>query len=289
MKIAIIGAAGKMGQWFSRLLVREGFEVIAADKNEVRLFQLEKELGVRTAETVDAVKAADVLLLSVTIDQFPSMVAEISSFVKPAHLVFDITSIKTSPLEQMQRAFNSANILGTHPVFGPGAKDLHSQNFVLTPTNETESELSIKAQSFLEARGARVAVMTPEEHDRIMAVVLGLAHFISIAAADTLVGLGNLAQTKNVGGSTYRVLTTLVESVMSEDPELYATLQMNLPGLVEIENLFRSKAADWASLVAAQDKAGFKSRMVELKAKFARSNANFGQAYENMYKIMEWL
>ncbi|GAI64600.1 unnamed protein product, partial [marine sediment metagenome] len=30
---------------------------------------------------------------------------------------------------------------------------------------------------------------------------------------------------------TYKVLLTLVESVLSEDPELYASLQMNLPNI----------------------------------------------------------
>jgi prephenate dehydrogenase len=94
---------------------------------------------------------------------------------------------------------------------------------------------------------------------------------------------------KAAGGSTYRVLTTLVESVISEDPELYATLQMHLPHLVEIERLFQNRAAGWADLVSRRDKTGFKESMSALKQKYADNNANFGQAYENMYKIMEWL
>ena len=91
---------------------------------------------------------------------------------------------------------------------------------------------------------------------------------------------------KAIGGSTYRVLTTLVESVISEDPELYATLQMNLPHLLEIENLFQKNAAKWGQFVSNQDKAGFKEGMIDLKKKFRENNTEFGKAYENMYKIM---
>jgi prephenate dehydrogenase len=60
--------------------------------------------------------------------------------------------------------------------------------------------------------------MSPGEHDRMMTVVLGLAHFISIVTADTLATVDRLPQMKAIGVSTYRVLTTLVESVISEDP-----------------------------------------------------------------------
>jgi prephenate dehydrogenase len=122
----------------------------------------------------------------------------------------------------MHKYFRGVDILGTHPVFGPGAADAASQNFVLTPTNDKEMALARKVQKYLEDRKAHVSLMSPAEHDRMMAVVLGLSHFISIVTADTLATMGNLPQMKAIGGSTYRVLTTLVESVISEDPELYA-------------------------------------------------------------------
>jgi hypothetical protein len=64
---------------------------------------------------------------------------------------------------------------------------------------------------------------------------------------------------------------------------------MHLPGLADIEALFQQNAARWADYTKNRDKQGFKDNMTALKRKFAENNANFGQAYENMYKIMEWL
>jgi prephenate dehydrogenase len=289
MKIAIIGGAGKMGQWFARVLQQEGHEIILADQSKEPLLALQDELKTGIATNIEAVKAADAVILAVPIDNFEDAVKEIASGIGPDQIVIDVTSIKEAPVAAMHTHLSKATILGTHPLFGPGAKSLASQNFVLTPTNEKENMLANKVRAFLLEHGSRVTLLTPQKHDEMMSVVLGLSHFIAIVAADTLVDIGKLQEFKAVGGSTYRVLSTLVESVVSEDPELYSTLQMRLPYVQEMEELFQMHALKWAELVKNQDKAGFKKDMTNLKYKFAKNNANFGQAYDNMYKIMEWL
>jgi prephenate dehydrogenase len=289
LKIAIVGGSGKMGKWFARFMLQEGYKVVISGRDQAKLSNVQKELGVQATSNIEAVKDSDVCLLSVSIDSFEEVVKEISPYIGPEKIVIDITSIKEFPVEVMHRYLKTANILGTHPLFGPGARDLANQNFALTPTNEIEAALAHKVQGFLKSKEARVTVMTPREHDDMMTVILGLAHFIAIVSADTLAGIGKLPQMKAIGGSTYRVLTTLVESVISEDPELYATLQMRLPRLFELEEMFQKNAKAWADLVKNKDKQEFMENMTDLKKKFAENNAKFGEAYGNMYKIMEWL
>jgi prephenate dehydrogenase len=289
LKAAIIGGSGKMGKWFARFLMQEGCEVVISGRNQDRLADARKELGVMVASNIKSVKNADICLISVNIDSFEDVVKEISPYVNPGQIVVDVTSIKEYPVSVMHQYLKTAHILGTHPLFGPGARDLANQNFALTPTNEAEDRLAQKVRGFLESKGARVSLMGPHEHDEIMTVVLGLAHFIAIVSADTLAGTGRMQQMKALGGSTYRVLTTLAESVISEEPELYATLQMRLPGLSDLEANFQKNVTTWSDLVRNQDRAGFAENMAALKKKFAESNINFGQAYGNMYKIMEWL
>lgn len=289
MKIAIIGGAGKMGKWLAGFLQKEEHEIMVSDINKDALTALQESLGVTAVSNSKAMAEADVVLLAVNIDSFEEAVKEISPYVRPGQIILDVTSIKEQPVELMHKYLEKALVLGTHPLFGPGAKDAASQNFVLTPTNETEAALAQKVMSYLQKHNARVTLMTPRKHDEMMAVVLGLAHFISIVAADTLAEIGKQSQLKAIGGSTFRVLTTLVESVVSEDPELYATLQMKLPYVTEVEELFQMHAAKWADIVKNKDKQTFITQMTALKYKFATDNTNFGQAYENMYKIMEWL
>jgi prephenate dehydrogenase len=289
MKIAIIGGAGKMGRWLAALLQKEGHQILVCDKDKTRLDAVQEIPGVSVASVSKAMEEADVVIIAVNIDLFEEAVKEISPYVRPGQVIFDITSIKEQPVDLMHKYLEKATVLGTHPLFGPGAKDAANQNFVLTPTNDAEIILAQKVRNYLQKHNALVTLMTPRKHDEMMAVVLGLAHFISIVTADTLAEIGKQSEFKSIGGSTFRVLTTLVESVISEDPELYATLQMKLPYVTEVEELFQMQAAKWATIVKNQDKQTFVKQMSALKHKFATDNTNFGQAYKNMYKIIEWL
>ncbi len=278
-----------MGAWIARLLLKEDFEIIVSDRDKAALDALQEQISVEAASNSLVIQTADVVILSVNIDSFEEVVKEISPHIRPGQIIMDVTSIKKYPIDLMHEYCQNATILGTHPLFGPGARDLANQNFVLTPTTETEDILARKVMIYLQKHGARVTLMPPVQHDKMMSVVLGLSHFISIVAADTLIEIGHLPQLKAVGGSTYRVLTTLVESVVSEDPELYASLQMRLPYVKDVEELFQMQAAKWADIVNNKDKQAFVKNMTALKYRFASDNSNFGQAYENMYKIMEWL
>ena len=290
MRVAIIGGSGKMGRWFANFLLKDGKEVVITGRNQRKLLETKQQLGnVEVATNLEAVKSADAILISVPIANFQDVVEQLHPYTRHEQVIIDVTSIKVSPVEIMHKHIKAGTILGVHPMFGPGARDITNQNFVLTPTNEAETALAQKTRGYLETRGARVALMTPQEHDEMMSIILGLSHFIAIVSADTLLSLDNLKQSEAIGGSTYKVLLTLAGSVISEEPELYASLQMSLPNITEIEKLFQEKAKTWADLVKSKDRQEFAYRMNVLKNSLEKGDFNFQKAYENMYKIAEGL
>ncbi|MFC2001351.1 prephenate dehydrogenase [Chloroflexota bacterium] len=289
MKVAIIGGSGKMGRWFANFLLKDGNEVVISGRNKEKLREVKRQLGVEVASNVAAVKGADAVLLSVPIENFEEVVKQISPHIHPRHIVIDITSIKASPVATMHKHLKTGLVLGVHPLFGPGAKGVINQNFVLTPVNEKEEALAQRIRAYLEARRARVTLMTPQEHDEMMTIVLGLAHFIAIVTADTLLSSANWKQLETVGGITYKVLLTLIESVVSEEPELYSSLQMNLPNIAQTEELLQRRAKEWAGLVKNKDRQTFIRRMKALKKRLEKDAPDFGKAYENMYKIADEL
>ncbi len=276
-----------MGQWFARFLLNEGNQVLIIGRNEEKLLPVKQQLGVEIATSMETVTQADVIIISVPIDGFEQVVKQIAPHTRSEQIIVDITSVKVHPVATMHQHIKKGVVLGTHPVFGPGARSLSNQNFVLTPTSDEETSLAQKAEQYLAERGARVTLITPEEHDEMMAVVLGLSHFITIVAGDTLVSLDKFPQMKEIGGTTYRALLTLIESVFSEDPELYASLQMNLPGMAEIETLFQKSAKTWGDLVKNRDRQEFVKRMSALRDKLEKDDPDFGRAYENMYRLLE--
>ena len=278
-----------MGRWFADFLLKDGREVVITGRNESKLLEAKRQLGVEVATNVEAVKGADVVVLSVPMDNLEPVVQEIKPYIRSKQIVVDITSIKVLPVEIMHKHINTGLTIGVHPMFGPGARSMTNQKFILTPTNEEEEALAQKIREYLETRGAKVTLMTPHEHDEVMTIILGLAHFIAIVSADTLLSLGRLEQTETISGTTYKLLLTLVESVISQDPEFYASLQMSLPNMTAIEELFQRSSKTWAELVENNDRQQFVHRMNVLREGFEKGNPDFGKAYQNMYKIIEGL
>jgi len=289
MKVAIIGGSGKMGQWFARFLMKEGKEVVLIGRSQARLEEAKRQLNVQITTSMEEVKLADAIIVSVPIDHFEEVIEQLSSYTHSSQIILDITSLKVLPVAAMHRHIKEGLVLGTHPVFGPGAGSIANHNFILTPTNQEESTLADKIKSYLETRKAKVHLMTPQEHDDMMAVILGLAHYIAIVSADTLINFERLREMEAIGGITYKVLLTLVESVISEDPEFYASLQMNLPNLPEIQKKFHKSCQDWAELVEHKDRQEFIKRMKAIRGKLEANNPDFGKAYDNMYRIAEGL
>ena len=287
MKIAIVGGSGKMGQWFARFLLEDGHEVLITGRNEDKLREVQKQIDVTVSTDIADVRGVDVIVISVPPDAFEPMVRQLAPHTRPEQIIVDVTSVKAEPVAVMHRHIKAGQILGTHPVFGPGARGMAKHNFVLTPTSEQETTLAHRVRDYLQGKGARVTLMAPEEHDELMTVVLGLAHFIAIVAADTLLGDDRFQQMKGIGGTTYKLLHTLVESVVSEDPELYASLQMSFPGIDEVEGRFLRNAETWAQLVSSRDRDGFAERLSALRNTLAKTDPDFRKAYEDMYRLTE--
>jgi prephenate dehydrogenase len=290
MRIAIIGGAGRMGRWLAGFLKENGGDVVLSDIDAPRLREAGEALGLATfPEPPEAIAGADYVLLSVPVESFEAVAAAIGPHIRPGQTVIDVTSVKERPVELMHRFIRAGAVLGAHPLFGPGAASIANKNFVLTPVGDAETALALKVKKYLEGKNARVSLMTPAGHDEMMSLVLGLSHFIALAAADTLLDSGELQPMGTFGSSTYKVLLTLVESVLSEDPELYASIQMNLPGVVRFEELFLEKTGEWAALVAAGRGGEFAGRMKDLKDRLAEIAPDFEKSYEKMYRIVEGL
>ena len=287
MRVAIIGA-GKMGRWFTKLFKNEGFSVIVSSRTQNKVDALQAEFGVEVARNnIDALDSADWILLCVSLDSLDAVLQEISSHVRPNQVVMDISSIKVIPVNLLHSHIKKGITLGTHPVFGPGAKSLQGQNFVLTPVSNKEERFAEEFGSWLEARGSTVSVLSPKKHDMLMSLVLGFPHFVGLVAGDTLGDNSDFIGAKAVGGATYKLLLTLVEAVSSEEPIFYSNLHMSLPEMQKIEGLFLERVEEWLKLVKRKDCSGFSRRMLQVKKRLKDLDPEYEQAYKIMYKLLD--
>jgi prephenate dehydrogenase len=286
MKTSIIGA-GKMGRWFTKFFLEEGDSVIVSDRSKEKLSKIREELQVETADNINAVKNANRILICVPIENFEDLIKEIHVHIRPDHAVMDICSIKDTPIKIMHKYIKTGITLGTHPMFGPGAKSIKDQNFILTPTNNREKMLAENFRNWLEKRGAKVFIMSPRKHDKLMSVVLGLPHFLGLVVCDTLLNYNSFLETRKISGVSYKMLLTLAEAVASEEAEFYASLQVNLPEIDKVEGLFLEKAEEWMNIVKRKDRLAFVNKVKLVKNKLAKINPEYTTSYEAMHRMLE--
>jgi len=287
LRVAIIGA-GKMGRWFTRFFKDEGFSVVVSSRTRSKAEALRDEFGVEVAgSNVEAVEGADWVLLCVSLEGLEAVLKEIGSRIQSGQVVMDIGSIKEIPVNLLHKYVKNGVTLGTHPVFGPGAKSLGGQNFVLTPVNEEEKHFAAEFKGWLEERDAKVAVTSPRRHDELMSLVLGFPHFVGLVAGDALMNNSDFVEAKEVGGASYKLLLTLAGAVAAEEPVFYSNLHMSLPEMEKIEGLFLEKAEEWLKLVRAKDCGGFGRKMEQVKKRLKELDPDYERYYRLMYRLLD--
>ena len=287
MKIAVIGA-GKMGMWFAKFFQTKGYDVRVADRKKEKIANLEKDLSIKaTTDFKEAVTDADQVLICVSINAMEEVVKTLAPALHKGQVVMDICSIKETPVKLMHENIKGALVLGTHPVFGPGSNGVKHKAYILTPTNPEEEKFAQDFKKWLQKEEAHVFLMSPKKHDELMSVVLGLPHFLGLIACETLLEQKDFSKTKKVAGTTYRMLFTLAEATALETPDLYASLQTNLPELDKIEDQFMAKAQEWLNLIKNKDADAIVKRMEQLRKKLVATDRDFAKSYEVMYKMLE--
>ncbi|MCW4029914.1 MAG: prephenate dehydrogenase/arogenate dehydrogenase family protein [Candidatus Bathyarchaeota archaeon] len=286
MRTAVLGA-GKMGVWFAKFCKEKGDTVVLADRKAEKLANLKKELNVETADFADAVRGADRVLICTSISSFEEIIKQIAPATHKGQAIMDICSIKEYPVNIMHQYIKDALVLGTHPVFGPGSNGVAHKAYVLTPTNPEEEAYAEKFKAWLETEEAHVFIMTPQKHDELMSIVLGFAHFVGLAACETLLEQPSFTESKKLAGTTYRMLFTLAEAVAQETPDLYANIQTKLAGIGKIEETFIANAQEWVELMKNKDTTAIMKRMDQLRSKLSKVDGEYGKSYEVMYKMLQ--
>jgi prephenate dehydrogenase len=286
MNTAVLGT-GKMGVWFAKFCKEKGDHVILAGRDPQKLQRLGKELGVETADFNSAVKAAERVLVCVSIGSFEEVIKKIAPDVHEGQVVMDVCSIKEYPVAVMHQYLKQGLVLGTHPLFGPGSRGVKHKTYILTPTNPAEEKYALEFQKWLDKEGAHTFVMSTKKHDELIAVVLGMPHFLGLAACETLMAQPNFLQTKEVAGTTYRMLFTLAQATALETPDLFANLQTKLPQVKKLEEQFLANAQAWLDLVKSKDQTALVKRMEQLRQKLEQTDPEFAKSYEVMYRMLE--
>lgn len=242
MKIGIIGGTGGMGNLFSQVFSKAGHEVLISGRKTVITLE-------------DIARLADVILISVPIRDTVSVIHEIAPLLGEHQILADLTSLKIDPVRAMLNS--KSRVVGLHPMFGPTVGTIQGQTIVATPARCNEDDLRF-FQNIFESQGARVTCTTPEEHDRMMAVIQGLTHFKAILLAGTMRRLGiSPADTELYMSPVYRMETGIAGRLLAQSPELYADILCMNPRVPSVLDTCQQAFDELLSMVKEGDRDAF--------------------------------
>lgn len=246
----VIGGAGKMGSWFSEFLASQGYRVSIADP-------LGTLPGFEPVADWERAPLDFDLIVVATPIAVSNQVLQQLALQRPRGVIFDIGSLKT-PLRLGLQALKEAGckVTSVHPMFGPDTELLSGRHVIFVDMGNADALQT--AQELFGATMAERAVMSLDEHDRLIAYVLGLSHALNIAFFTALAESGEAApRLAQLSSTTYDAQVDVATRVSVENPELYFEIQsLNEYGRESLQALRGAVERLWHA-IAQQDQATF--------------------------------
>jgi len=206
--IGIIGGTGGMGKWFSKFFRRAGYPVVATGRT-------------RGPDYASLAAACPVVIVSVPIAVTEDVIRKIGPCLPKESLLLDLTSLKEGPVRAMLAA-SVAEVIGLHPLFGPGVSSLSGQNIAVCPARGNSWLPWLK--DILEKNGARLMETTPARHDELMAVIQALNHFLTAVLGLSVATAGiEPEELRHFSTPVFRERLDHLHRLFSQ-PDLYAHL-----------------------------------------------------------------
>jgi prephenate dehydrogenase len=219
-EIAIVGVNGKMGKWFANYFHKMGFKVKGFDINN----EIKEKFIDKAHSLVSAILQIDYVLLCTPTKNTPEIIRLIAKEMKRGSYMIEISSQKSKTAQTLLKTPSKVNPICIHPMFGPGIKNIKGKNIIIVPIKDAQKELTATKLLF---PGANFVTIDAAEHDKKIAVILGLTHLINIAFANILAKDEKISLTEKMAGTTFKAQRIIAESILTESAELIETIVSN--------------------------------------------------------------
>lgn len=266
-RVLVIGGAGRIGRWFVEFLASQGFAVQVADPNG----------GVEGFPHLEDWRTSpldqDLIVVATPLRITASILSELAGR-RPGGLIFDVGSLKT-PLRAGLEALRAAGcrVTSLHPMFGPDTQLLSGRHVIFVDLGVPDATREAK-ELFTPTMALQVD-MSLDDHDRLIAYVLGLSHALNIAFFTALAESGEARGTlAKLSSTTFDAQLDVASRVACENPHLYFEIQSlnqyNRGPLAALgEAVERLRA-----LVEGRDEQGFVKLMNQGRTYLAARTAN---------------
>lgn len=198
-RITIIGM-GLIGGSIGLALKRRNLceKIVGVDEFSVIHRALERGAiteGYNRTDLEKAIKGSEIIFLCTPVQQIVELLPLVARFADEYSLVCDVGSSKGFIVADANKHFSENKyFLGTHPMAGAETRGIESADpflfenaiWVVTPGHRIPEKITRKIGLLLEGIGARILMLTPKMHDRIIAAVSHLPQFAAVAMVNLI-------------------------------------------------------------------------------------------------------
>ena len=217
--ILIIGL-GVIGGSYAMALTKQGYKVNCITLNQADIdYALSRNMisNGSTPENKEMISQADLIVLAIYPDDCIKWVEENRSYIKKGALVTDVSGVKECIVEPIQALLAGQNeFISAHPMAGREQSGVEfsddsvfkGANFIITPTEKNTQGAIDFCRELAETLGfSRISVLSPQEHDRMIAFLSQLTHCIAV----TLMTANQTPDMEKFTGDSFRDLTRIAK------------------------------------------------------------------------------
>jgi cyclohexadieny/prephenate dehydrogenase len=262
-------------------------QIVISDTSPAHLARAaELQLGsAYFADPGEAVQGADGVILCTPVGSFATIAEAIAPHLGTGCILSDVGSTKQSVIRDVGPFVPpGVDFVPAHPLAGTefsgpdaGLADLFRGRWcVLTPVESARAEAVQKIEALWQALGARTSKMSPEHHDRVVAIVSHLPHLIAFTICSTADDLADETREEvlQFAASGFRDFTRIAAS----DPVMWRdTFLNNKDALLEMFSRFSEDAQAMARAVRWGD-TGYIEDKINRSRKIRKSLIDIKQA-----------
>ncbi|MEM4690676.1 MAG: prephenate dehydratase [Archaeoglobaceae archaeon] len=201
MKILIYGV-GDLGALLKDFFYSKGYYVKGYDVDQMK-------------RETNSISEFDVIFVCTPMGEIRNALAHIRSEAKKNALLVDVASVKSVSISEFEKS--GFDFLSIHPMFGKDSEMALANIIVIHESGREEEKVILN--EFIKS-GALITKMNAEEHDKSMAKIQGLTHFLLLAFAD-------LSEDLSFGTQIYSVLRKLSARYLAQNWEMCYLIQKN--------------------------------------------------------------
>ena len=236
-KITIIGL-GLIGSSIARAIKKNHLckSLVAHDKSKI---VLKKILKLKITNHIEpnlkkSVQDSDLVIICTPLGTYKNIVSVIKNYLKKTCILTDVGSAKIFVTNTVNKLINKNTIwIPAHPIAGTeqsgpeaGFADLFKNRWcIITPINKKNPTSLKKLNNFWKKIGSKVQHMSPEHHDKVMAITSHIPHLIAYNIVGTAANLEKDTKSEVIkySASGFRDFTRIASS----DPTMWRDIALN--------------------------------------------------------------